>query len=452
MPEVIEMPSDGPKRPSAFPSARTVTTVVVGMFLCGLAVAPWAWHVGDMAGSWLPWARATGGLRPWAAYGRPDCNYPPFMIYLWTAVEAVLRLLHASPWGRAAVTLVKLPNLVACAGGAALCAVGLRPVAGPAVARRVAVVYALCLPVWFNAAVWGQCDAMECVALLAAVVALIGGRPAVGGACVGWALSIKPQAVVILPVAVVYGFRRFGAVAVLRAATIAAAVVVLLVLPIAAGGRLREARLAYTGSVGFFSRLSIDAFNPWALVTLFDTYVRHRSGPQLDTARWWGPITPRHVGLLAFGGFTTFLSVGLYRRPTRYNAALMAGLTAYGFYMLATEMHERYVIPAAALLALCAASGGGRTYLAVMVPALINQVKSLVSENCDAAGTVTPHLQHVFDAVKLVVSVANCLLFFWVSRSYYRKVVVQSAPTAERFVDGSVGAVPTVTQADDAVT
>ncbi len=400
--------------------------VLAFLLLAGLSVAPFVSEEADMAGYTLPWVHATGGVKPWMPYDRPEMSYPPFMMCVWTAVAAVGRVLHVAPWGKAAIFLVKLPNLLAYALGSILCAACLRRFTD---ARRVALAYALCLPVWFNAAVWGQCDAMLALAVVALVIALLNDRPGLAGALAGWALSIKLQAVVVLPMAVVYTARRFGCKAVARAGGMAAVVLAALILPMAAAGRIAGVETSYTGTVGLFPYLSIDAFNPWALVKLFNIHVRHLP-PQtarLDSVRWIGPVTPKRIGLLLFAGFTAFLMIGLWRRPTRANAALSAGLTAYGFYMLATQMHERYVIVAAALLALTAASGGGRIYLAVMIPALLNQVKSQVSEHDDYVHATTAGMTRMFDVVTAVVSAANCTIFLWICRVYWRRVIRSKA-------------------------
>jgi Gpi18-like mannosyltransferase len=370
---------------------------------------------------WLPWMRATRGLFPWRAYSIPNCNYPPFMLYIWTAAEALERLahLHHHPRFLFAILLVKLPNLLAYTAGSLLCLHGLKPVLGLAAARSIAIAYTLCLPLWFNAAIWGQCDAMLCLALLAALIALLNDRPLLAAATVGWALSIKLQAIVILPAAVVYTLRRFGLPTTLKSALTALSLLALILLPMVLAGYTRQTRLSYSGAVGLYPFLSIDTFNPWSLVTLFNLFIRHLP-PALatsDAQLWFHLITPRQIGLLAFSAYTLWLMLHLYRSPTRYNAALTAGLTAYSFFMLSTQMHERYIIPAAALLTLCTTHPTGRRlYLAIMIPAMLNQLKGM------AAQLLFPHsdpatIQHLMNRITLSLSTLNLLLFLWITQT-----------------------------------
>ena len=63
-----------------------------------------------------------------------------------------------------------------------------------------ATIATLFLPtVWFNSAVWGQCDAMFTAALLATVYYLIAERPLAGMLALGLACSLKPQAIFLVP-------------------------------------------------------------------------------------------------------------------------------------------------------------------------------------------------------------------------------------------------------------
>ncbi|MCL4180015.1 MAG: glycosyltransferase family 39 protein [Verrucomicrobia bacterium] len=64
----------------------------------------------------------------------------------------------------------------------------------------VAAIATLFLPtVWFNSAVWGQCDAMFTAALLGTVYYLIAERPLAGMVAFGLACSLKPQAIFLVP-------------------------------------------------------------------------------------------------------------------------------------------------------------------------------------------------------------------------------------------------------------
>jgi Gpi18-like mannosyltransferase len=67
----------------------------------------------------------------------------------------------------------------------------------------------LLLPtVWFNSAVWGQCDVMVTAALLATVYYLIVARPLAGTVAYGVACALKPQAIFLAPFLAGWFFRE----------------------------------------------------------------------------------------------------------------------------------------------------------------------------------------------------------------------------------------------------
>src|SRR5262245_23189401 len=172
--------SDEARRPPRGPvSPRGLIVASVAAFALSLAVAPWVFHTYDVVDCYLTWARASSGWRPWRIYltdFKTNCDYPPLVPYLLTAAEAARRALAGNETGGLAIVLVKLPNLLAWLAAVPLCAWGLRERFGGAAARRAALLSALSLPMFVNAAAWGQFDALLTVLVMAAVVALLDDR------------------------------------------------------------------------------------------------------------------------------------------------------------------------------------------------------------------------------------------------------------------------------------
>ena len=423
--------SDVPTQDEPPAHGRPATTVpVAGLIAAGVVPALGVGRVGrerrGVQGRLLLRARATAGRRPWAVYAAGlDCNYPPVIPYWLTAVAAVVRAAHAPPLGRLAVELVKLPNVLAWAAGAVACDRGLRSAFGPRAARAAAVAYAACLPVAFNAAVWGQWEAVVSLAMVGAVVALLDGRPLTSAVALGLGLATKAQAVVVAPALAVYAYRRFGPAAVARAATVTLAVVLAAAAPDVAGGAGRAVRRSYTGAAGFFPLLSLDAYNGWELLYEYRVHVRGQPAhaAAIDSRPWVGPVTPKRVGLTALAGYTAWLMLGLYRRPTPDTFVAAAALTALAFYALPTEVHERYGVPAAALLAVLAGRAfGWGPFVAVGAITLVNQAVAMVVQEAiySAHGPAPYPLRRAADVVAVVGSVAALAAFAWVTVRYHR--------------------------------
>jgi len=422
------------------PPLGLVTGVV---FLLGLYVAPRVFHNYDVVDCFLTWARASEGRRPWDIYlteFKTNCDYPPVVPYLLTLVEALRRSLRAAETGAAAVILVKLPNLLAYMAAVPLCAVGLRKPFGAAHARTAALLAALSLPLFVNGAAWGQFDALLTVLVMAAIVALLHDRPLWAGALMGVALATKLLAVVAVPVLAVWTWKRFGAGALSRAVLAGLLAIALLCAPYVLAGAGHPMLRAYTGAVGYYPMRTAEAYNGWYLLDRFDIAVRGLPAPEarLDTRRALGPIRFRDVGVAAFSAYTLMLVVGLARHATRSALVCAAALSFFGFFMLPTQVHQRYLVPAAALLGMTAAVSTRRLVLwaGVSLTAALNQALDLARSVLDhavatdpvAAATLSvPGYRGTIRLAACVVAVANIALFLWATRIYWREVVTAPA-------------------------
>jgi len=330
----------------------------------GLATAPWISHRFDVQRCFLGWARATDGARPWGVYDAGqrglapvDCDYPPVVPFFLTLAERVRLGAGAAEAGGLAVTLVKLPSLLAWAAAVLLCARLLAPVFGPEEARRAALLLALCAPVFVNAAVWGQFDGFVAVLLPVAAALLLAGRAAAAGAVLGLALATKVLVVAMLPVAAVWTLRRLGARSLALAAGAGALVVALLAAPYVLAGHGVPVARAYTHAVDYYPRRTLEAYNVWYLLDRAETRFGGLEPAEVrsDTRPVMGPVTSRDLGLLAFAAYAAFLCAVVWRRPERETLVLAGALSLFAFFMLPTQIHGRYLVAGVPLLAAIAA-------------------------------------------------------------------------------------------------
>jgi hypothetical protein len=387
----------------------------------------------DVYGCWLTWARASGGTRPWAIYAahlQYPCNYPPALLYLWTATEAVCR---AVPWFRhrlPVLELVKLPNILAWAAGVAVCQRGLRRAWGDGPARAAAAAYALSLPLLFDAAIWGQYDAILCLAMVIAIVAMVDGRPALAGAAAGLAVGIKFQAIVALPAIGVYAVRRFGVARTAGAVVAGVGVLAAVSVPFAIAGQGRPMLAAYTGAVDYYPKLTVNAGNVWQPLRLVNLYARHlpQDWAESDRVRRFG-VTAKQAGLAMFALYAAGMMWGLWRRPDGATLARAAGLTAFGFFMLPTQMHERYLVPAAVLLALPVgfADRNGRPsnrwlYVGLSVAAAAHLAAQQLHESIAPHRRMQGWHRAAYEGPLAMLTVLDVAVFAWATVRYVRDV------------------------------
>jgi len=418
------------------------------VLLLGLGVAPRVFHHYDIVDCFLPWSRASEGARPWDVYtpgaGADDCDYPPLVPYLLTAAEAGRRAVGAEEVSPLSITLVKLAGLLAQAGLVTLALLGLRRPLGPKAARLVAILLAVSPALFVNGALWGQFDVLLTLPLLAAVVALLHDRPVAAGALTGVALGTKLLAVVALPLLAAWIWRRHGLGPLLRASAAGAAVIALLALPHVLGGRGPAVLKAYTGAVSYYPYRSVEAYNGWYVLDRYDMRVRGIPGPvaRRDDRPVVGWITYRHLGLAAFSLFTLLIVLALLHRPEPRTLVWALALLFFGFFMLPTEIHERYIVPAAVFVALLAplSRRGAWLFAGVTLTATVNQgiglVRALPWREIVAGALTTADLALATPTARdigAIVGLLNVALFAFAAHGFWREVFPPpSAPSESR--------------------
>ena len=410
------------------------------VLLAGLAAAPLVFHHYDVVDCFLTWARGSGGTRPWDIYltrFRTDCDYPPVAPYLLTLIERVRLAIGAGAVSAAAIILVKMPNLLASAAHGPLAAAGLREVYGVAAAHKVGLLLALSPALFVNAALWGQLDALVTLALVAAGIALLRRRAGWAGAALGAGLATKLLAIVAVPIACVWTWRRIGPRATAALVASAVAVIVILSLPYVLAGAGTPMTAAYAGAVDYYPFRTVEAYNGWYLLDRFDIFVRGIASREarLDTRPFLGPITFRHAGLAALCAYTAALLFAVWRRPTR--TALVWALAAQylAFFMLPTQMHQRYILPAAVLAALVAplSRTGAILCAGLAVTATLNQGLDLaraVLEQALVADPLAiadpPAWRAAIRIAATLVAVMNVGLFAWMTIRLRREMAATS--------------------------
>ena len=410
----------------------------------------------DLTTFWLPWMNFAGqhGLAQLYLHGEPPVNYPPLFMALLTGLGKLYGLLVPG-FGYTPLqsVLIKLPAVVAdLAVGAMLYFAALRIAAGASPAnpsgledesapdrsvRRpegfsmaplAAGLWLLNPAVIYVSSFWAQVDAIHTMWMVAALLAALGKRWGWSGLLIGFGLLTKVQAVVILPLLLfVAWWNSWRAVG--RWGGGLAGAVIIGGLASLATGVLEPVLSVYTGAVGFYPALSINAYNPWFIVQFISTeFLGHTL---TDAARIVGPVTLRWVGLALLAGYGLAILWILYRRwqprsaarvvwpasRQRLDAFFAAGLLVFGFFMLATEMHERYVLPALAFLALPAALFSRRhllAYLLLIGAIMLNLLRVL---------PFAPVAYVAFERLpgdRVLIALASTALFVWWTLLYLR--------------------------------
>ena len=257
---------------------------------------------------------------------------------------------------------------------------------------------------WFDSVVWGQVDSVGVVFLLLGLRDLWRDRPERAAIFAVIAALIKPQLGILIPILALVTIRRafwptrdpatadaaaidqgivdrFLAwerrtdhpIRILTTGVVGLVSTVILCFPFGLSvlELTRGAPFIASGLVSRIARtaagypyVTVNAFNPWALVTGDTGYSQANSGGWVCDGPWpdcgfgvamFGPIPAVVVGSVLMLAVTLGVSALAARRPDRLTILVCLTVLALAFYVVPTRVHERYAFPVFALAILLAA-------------------------------------------------------------------------------------------------
>ena len=281
--------------------------------------------------SWFNTA-ASHGIRPfYSVVGFAD--YPPFNVYIFWFFGS---LANASGIGIA--NIVKwVPNLFDLAT-AVLIYWFVRKQSSFKLALTATAFYAFNPAVIFNAAVWGQYDAIYTFFLVLSLMLALRSKPKLSAAVFAIAILTKPQGIALAPLLIYLIFRKNGIKNLLISVAAFAATVFVVILPFEWSNPVTFLSKIYFGAYSGYQYTSINAFNLWGIFGL------------------WQPDGNLFIlGWALFGAFAVFTVYVLHKRFNVSGdmlAVFCAFMLFFAFFMLPTRIHERYLFPAISMLAL----------------------------------------------------------------------------------------------------
>ncbi|MFH1788563.1 MAG: hypothetical protein ABH834_04210 [Candidatus Altiarchaeota archaeon] len=200
----------------------------------------------------------------------------------------------------------------------------------------------------YNTGYWGQVDSVNTLFMVLAVIFLARKRPLLSTLSISIAVLVKIQSLILAPLIWLIIVRERGVSASLKFAALNAVLVFLLLAPYVSSGVLGNVWSVVSGSVGYQPFVTANAYNIWFLASPRFPY-QYLATLQ-DTTTVFG-VTLRTISLVLMGAYTLFV---LHRVLLKgVGATFAAASLCLAFFMLPTEIHERYLfafIPLAAIL------------------------------------------------------------------------------------------------------
>jgi Gpi18-like mannosyltransferase len=378
---------------------------------------------GDFA-SWFNTA-TENGIRPF--YNLAGfADYPPFNVYIFWFFGSLAKAVSIN-----IQTMIKLvPNLFDLAT-AALIYFFVRKQSSFKFALVATMLYAFNPAVIFNAAVWGQFDAVYTFFLVLSLIFALKSKPELSALTFALGLLTKPQGIALLPLIIFLIYKKGGLKKLLISAAVFTSTVFLVILPFEWTNPVTFLTKIYFGAYGQYSYTSINAFNLWGLYGLWVSDVK---------TTFFGLVNLDVLGWILFGTFAAFTMYFLNKRfkaSNEFLAIFAAFLLFFAFFMLPTRIHERYLFPAISVLALMfpLIKRARPLYMVLTATLLINEAYVLYWLN-KSYPNAAPNLTG--DPIVVVVSVINLLMLVYASIIMWDKHTwLKSEPvTSSQTVDG----------------
>jgi dolichyl-phosphate-mannose-protein mannosyltransferase len=316
-------------------------------FLIRLLLFPTQGYVNDL-NTFASWFNTAAEQGPRVFYSVVSwCDYPPFNVYFFWGFGSLAKALSLSGTPVIYSVIKLLPNIFDIAT-AFLIFVFVRKRLDFKAALLATALYAFNPAVVFNAAVWGQVDAIYTFFLVLSVTLILASKPELSAAAFTLSVLTKPQGIALAPLIAYLILRKYH-VQWRRLVTSLVAVVAtifVVIIPFEWSNPLTFLSNIYFNAYSnpTYQVTSLNAFNVWAL-----------RGMWIPDTQGISFLTPNIIGWAMFAALTIFTLYLVHKRMGVSEEALVlfaAFVLLFGFFMLPTRIHERYLFPVISMLTL----------------------------------------------------------------------------------------------------
>jgi Gpi18-like mannosyltransferase len=303
---------------------------------------------GDLA-AFASWFKAAAEHGPLVFYQVIYCDYPPFNVYIFWAFGSLGRWLSlfGSP---TLVYILKLPSTLFDTATAGLIFVFLRKRLSFDFSLLTTSFYAFNPSTIFNGSIWGQFDAIYTFFLIASLMLILDSKPKLSVAAFTVAALAKPQSIALAPLIVFLLVRKKSWKTMAASVLTSAALILIVSAPVSLNNLADFLVNIYLKGYQSYPYTSVNAFNLWALGGLWKSDAQTFLSLDLFKAGW-----------ILFGALVAFSLFNLYRTSQRadktshtleVSVLFTAFVLLFGFFMLPTRIHERYLFPVFGVLAM----------------------------------------------------------------------------------------------------
>jgi len=323
--------------------AIAIATLLLFSFLIKILLVPLPGYEVDLT-TFTAWFKTAAEFGPRVFYNVvPWCDYPPFNVYLFWLFGSLAKgfsLFNTSY----SVYLVKLPPILFDIATTFLIFWFVRRRLNFKISIIAASLYAFNPAIIFNIAVWGQYDAIYTFFLVLSLMFLIDSKLALSAASFVVGILTKPQSIALAPLIVFLILRKRNWRGLASSILVGVSALIVLIIPFEWSNPIEFLSSIYFGALEGYAYTTVNAFNLWALGGLFRPDTQSFLFVDLFTIGW-----------ILFGALTVFTLYFLHKRVDDKGDLIIlfsAFMLLFGFFLLPTRIHERYMFPAIAILTL----------------------------------------------------------------------------------------------------
>ncbi len=322
---------------------KYLVTLLLFSLLIRILISPFSGYKIDLS-TFAAWFYTTAEYGPRVFYEAAGwCDYPPFNVYIFWVFGSFAKWF--SLFGtRFLVYLIKLPSNLFDTATALIIFLFVRRRLDFKPSLMATSFYAFNPATIFNTSIWGQYDAIYTFFLILSLMFIFNSKPKASVAAFTVAVLTKPQSIALVPLLVLLIIRKRSWKLLITSTLVLAVTVLAVIAPFKWSNPIDFLVSIYLEGYGGYPYTSINAFNIWAL-----------GGFWKSDAQTFMFLDFFAIGWIMFGVLTALSLYYLNKRldgSQEFLVLFSAFVILFGFFMLPTRIHERYLFPVFSVLAL----------------------------------------------------------------------------------------------------
>ena len=290
--------------------------------------------------TWSRWVYYTGFAHFYNSIGS---DYPPLYIYFLWAIGTFYKSFMSFSFdidSPVFTLLIKMPAMIADISTALLIFMIVRRYGSFRLAFLSMISYSFNPAIIYNSAIWGQVDSVYTLFFMLTLMLFVSNKPMLSGVCLALAILTKPQSLVLLPLFALFIIRKYPLFTSAKVVAAFCTAFVVVALPFYQDTPIVGLLRQYSSSYTQYPYNSLNAFNLWAFTGMF----------QPDNTQFLG-MTYRMWGYLLFGMIFIYVAYFTLKNKDDMSIYLSCAILFFAFFMFFTRIHERYLFPFFAPLA-----------------------------------------------------------------------------------------------------